>query len=148
MRYKNFDFSVMLTYGIGGKVLDVSYQGLMHAGEIGEALHVDMLNRWTADNTDTDVPVLNADQNANGTSTRFLMDASYLSFRNISIGYQLPVSLAKKAKMNDVRIFASVDNLYTFTKLKGLDPQQALSGVTDNVYTPLRTISMGLSLKF
>jgi TonB-linked SusC/RagA family outer membrane protein len=141
------DISLLTTFRIGGDMLDGSYQGLM-GGELGDAMHVDMLDRWTADNTDTDVPLLIFDVDANGTSTRFLTPMDYLSFRNVTIGYTFPNSLTSRIGIGSARVFANVTNLYSFTARQGMDPQQSFGGTTDNSYTPLRTTSFGINVNF
>ena len=65
LKYKGIDFNIVVSYGMGGVVLDQSYQRLMHGGEWGDNWHTDILDRWTPTNTDTDVPIINGDQNAN-----------------------------------------------------------------------------------
>ncbi len=149
--YKGFDFSVLLTYALGGYTYDSSYASLMGGGgDFGNHWHKDILKRWTPDNTNTDVPILHGglSKEANSMSDRFLTDASYLNIKNINLGYTLPEHVVEKVKLSSVRIFTSVDNLWLFSKRKGMDPQQSLSGVLDNVYTPLRTVSFGVNVKF
>lgn len=141
------DISILTTFRIGGDMLDGSYQGLM-GGELGDAMHVDMLDRWTPDNTDTEVPLLIFDVDANGTSTRFLTPMDYFSFRNLTVGYTFPNSLTSRIGIGSARVFANVTNLYSFTARQGMDPQQSFGGTTDNSYTPLRTTSFGINVNF
>ncbi|MFO7997431.1 MAG: TonB-dependent receptor [Bacteroidales bacterium] len=148
MRFWNFDFSFMLTYGVGGQVLDGVYQQLMHNGEYGDHWHRDILDSWTPDNTDTDNPILLGDQNANGTSDRFLFDRDYLSIRSVSLGYTLPGAFLQNVGMSSARLFVTGTNLYTFTSLQGMDPMQSFSGMQGHNYTPLRTIAFGVSMNF
>ncbi len=144
----NFDVSFLLTFGIGGKTYDGSYVRLMHGGTAGDHFHKDILNRWNEDNTDTDVPILDLDQNANARSTRFLFDSDYLSIRSLTIGYSVPQTALGTIGITRARVFATATNLYTFTTHKGMDPQQALSGITGDQYTPLRTIAFGVNMNF
>src|SRR5690606_32893714 len=58
-------------------------------------------------------------------STHFLQDASYLRLKTLTLGYTLPEGMANKLKLNSLRVFASVDNLATFTKYDGYDPEQS-----------------------
>ncbi|MCA1757108.1 MAG: TonB-dependent receptor [Bacteroidales bacterium] len=141
------DISLLTTFRIGGQMLDGSYQGLM-GGELGDNMHIDMLNRWTPTNTDTDVPLLIFDVDANATSSRFLTPMDFFSFRNLSIGYTFPENLSERIGISDARFFVNVTNLHTFSARKGMDPQQSFGGTTDNSYTPLRTTSFGLNLNF
>ena len=108
-----------------------------------------MLNRWTPENTDTDIPKLNIySDNGNGRSTRFLYDASYARLRNVTIGYSLPPSIISQLKISQLRVFFSGDNLLTFYKQEGLDPEVNFSGTTDNRYPQLKTYSLGVNLSF
>jgi TonB-linked SusC/RagA family outer membrane protein len=149
-RYKGFDLNVLVTFRKGGKVLDGSYQNLMQSGaDAGTNFHKDVLNRWTPDNKDTDVPKLNIlDQDGNGTSTRFLLDGDYISIKNVSLGYNFPKHLISRWGFSNLRVFVIGDNLKVFNKLKGLDTNQSYNGETGNDYTPLRTVSFGLEVKF
>jgi TonB-linked SusC/RagA family outer membrane protein len=148
-KFGDFDAAVTLTYTIGGKVLDYSYMGLMHGGDkYGNNLHKDILDRWTEENQNTDIPVMDHDQNANGLSSRFLFDGDYLKVKNVTIGYTMPTTILERFNVKQARIYASGANLLTLTSLKGLDPSQSFSGINNNEYTPLRTITLGVNLKF
>jgi len=141
------DISLLTTFRIGGDMLDGSYQSLM-GGELGDNMHIDMLDRWTPENTDTDVPVLLFDVDANGTSTRFLTPMDFFSFRNVTVGFNFPDNLTRRIGVSNARIFATITNLHTFTARKGMDPQQSFGGTTGYDYTPLRTTSFGINLNF
>lgn len=146
-RYGNFDLSFLITFGIGGQIYDGSYAGLM-GQTLGTSFHKDMLNRWTPQNTGSDIPVLRTNNQANSVSDRFLTSSDYLSFRNLTLGYTLPKSIATKLHITDAKIIGTVTNLHSFTARKGLDPQQSFDGTSDNSYTPLRTSSIGLIMNF
>ncbi|MFC2273569.1 MAG: hypothetical protein ACFNLX_03665, partial [Capnocytophaga granulosa] len=82
-------------------------------------------------------------------SDRFLIDASYLSLRNISVGYSLPEDVCQKLYLNKLRYYITAENVYLWSKRKGLDPRSSLAGVNSSaVYSPIRTVSMGLTLNF
>ena len=152
-RAYGFDLSVNFTYQIGGKTLDYTYQQFMSnptSSNTGYNWHVDVLNAWTPENRETDVPRWNLDDTyAAATSTRFLTDASYLNIQNINFGYTLPARLTKKAQINSVRLYLSCENVGYISKRQGFDPRQSYSGGSDATnYSPMRTISGGLSLQF
>lgn len=89
------------------------------------------------------------DTYAAATTTRFLTDASYLNIQNLNFGYTLPARLTKKAQINNVRLYLSAENLGYISKRQGFDPRQSFSGgSTATRYSPMRTISGGLSLQF
>lgn len=147
LRYGDLDLSFLVTFRYGGYIYDGSYAGLM-GQTLGTNVHVDMLNRWTPTNTDTDVPRLFQYTNGNATSDRFIVPSDYISFRNLSVGYNLPRNFASRLSISDARLSFSVTNLHLFSYRKGLDPQQSFDGTTDNAYTPLRTSSVALTLNF
>jgi TonB-linked SusC/RagA family outer membrane protein len=76
---------------------------------------------------------------------QFLYDASFLKLKTLQIGYTLPQKWTSQAKMNDLRIFLSGENLLTFTKYPGLDPELG-SGVA--LYPIARLLSVGINLSF
>lgn len=148
-----FDLSANFQYSIGGKAMDFIYQGMMaspSAGNTGKMMHKDLLSAWSEENTSSNIPRLQyGDIYTSNTSDRFLTDASYLAFKNVSLGYTLPRSLTDKLKITSLRIYVSCDNVAYWTKRKGFDPRSSLTGETDEyAFSPMRTISAGLSLKF
>lgn len=143
-----FDFSTQFSYRIGGIVNDGEYAGLMGSGTAGSNWHKDILNRWTPTNKETNVPRLQ--ENAQGliqTSDRFLIDGSFLSLRNITLGYTVPEKYLKSFHIKGLRAYVVADNVALWSKRKGFDPRVALSGdQTSAVNSAIRTISFGLSL--
>jgi hypothetical protein len=153
LSFYGFDFSVNFAYSIGGKVYDSDYQAAMTSptsSSLGFSFHKDILNAWTTENTNTDVPRLCfEDQYTAAASNRFLTDASYLSLQNINLGYTLPKNITRKASLSKVRIFVAADNIWLWSKRKGLDPRQSFNGTTTtSAYAPIRTISGGFNIEF
>ena len=147
--YKGFDLSVDFAYQIGGKVYDSGYAGAMSNGK-GQALHEDLFNAWTTENSGSNIPRFEYNYtNMNVTCDRFLTSASYLSLQNINIGYTLPAKLCSKLGLANVRVYATGDNLWVWSKRQGLDPRQSISGGSSNeYYSPIRSISGGISITF
>src|SRR5690554_2770888 len=147
-----FDFSVQLAYQLGGSVYDSGYARLMHSGmssSAGTNWHKDIYNAWTTDNRNTDVPRLNAnDRYANSTSTRFIESSNYLSLNNITLGYTLPQSLIGDFNISRLRVYVTADNVALLSARQGLDPRQSFTTATTALYTPIRTVSGGLTLVF
>jgi TonB-linked SusC/RagA family outer membrane protein len=148
-----FDLSVDFAYQLGGRIVDDTYQVLMHSGyssDAGRNWHADILNAWTPENTKTDVPRINAqDMYGNATSSRFITSSNYLSLQNITLGYSLPDKWFKKYKIEKLRIFAVADNVALFTARQGLDPRQGYSvAYSGSLYTPIRSVSAGLNITF
>lgn len=149
--YKGFDFNLLITYGIGGEVLDNAYAGLMHAGNYGRAWHPDILNAWRQPGDITDVPRL---ENGNvelvaTQSDRFITDASYWAIRNASIGYNFSPAMLNKVGLSSLRVSVTGENLFLKSERDGLDPQYNLAGTAPgDDFVPGRIISLGLNVSF
>ena len=146
--WKGLDFSIATNYQLGGKIYDAMYAGLMHAGEAGANWHRDALNAWSETNKNSNIPVLDGDQNANTFSDRFLTDASFFNIRNITLGYTFPKNWLKAAAIENARIYFAADNVALFSKRKGMDPRQYIQGQSQANYSAIRSMSVGLSLTF
>jgi hypothetical protein len=133
---------------------------MMHAGDkMGHIWSVDILNAWTPENTETDVPRLCAsDSYDQQTSSRWLVSSNYLSISNVTVGYTLPQKWAKKMGIANARVFFQGDNLALFSARQGYDPRQiqnslsygvGISTTSGNfVYSLARTLSGGISIAF
>ncbi|QEK52332.1 TonB-dependent receptor [Pedobacter aquae] len=146
--YKNLQLSVLINYQIGGKFYDGQYAGLMAINTYGKSLHTDALNAWTETNTNSPFPRLDVSSSTFFTaqSSRWLIDASYLSISNVNLSYTLPKKYISKLDLSNVRVFASGENLALFAKRKGLNPTEAFTGVNSTTYVPSRTVVFGLSV--
>lgn len=153
LSYKGIDLAVDFTYQIGGQVYDSDYASLMSsptASSKGTNFHADLLNAWTSENTSSSIPRFQYGDNYTASSSdRFLTSASYLSIRNINLGYTLPSSITRKMQIDRIRVYVTADNVWYWSKRQGLDPRQSISGsVTNSYYAPMRTISGGITLTF
>lgn len=148
--YKNLSLSVLVNYQIGGKFYDSNYQGLMSTSSFGAALHKDLLGAWTQTNTTSSIPRADYGNSANinATSTRWLIDASYLAIRNINLSYNLPKNWLSKIDVTNARLFVTAENLHLFSKRKGLNPSESFDGTNSNVYPQARILSVGLNASF
>ena len=149
VKWNGFDFSMDFTYQIGGYVYDGTYATLM-GNSRGTAIHVDMLNAWTKNNVNSNIPRWQFnDDRMNAQSDRWLTSASYLSLQNITLGYTLPRSLTSKIDVQKIRIYGVADNIWVWSKRQGLDPRQDITGSVSNAYySSVRTISGGISVTF
>lgn len=147
--WKGLDFSISANYQLGGKIYDSMYSSLMHAGSsAGQNWHRDILNAWSETNKNSNIPVLDGDQNANTFSDRFLIGADYFNIRNITLGYTFPKNWLRAAAIENARLYLAADNVAIFSKRKGMDPRQYISGQSQANYSAIRTLSVGLSLTF
>jgi TonB-linked SusC/RagA family outer membrane protein len=145
--YRGIDLSVLTTYSIGGKIYDGLYNGAMNTMYNGDTWHKNQLRRWQKPGDVTDVPRVMQNP-AYATNDHSLIDASYFSIKNITLGYTLPQKLLKKTDIGSLRVFGTLDNFKLFSHLDGMDPQFNFTGSTDYVYSPSKTISIGLDIHF
>ena len=148
-----FDFSINCSYQIGGKQYDSTYASFMASptsSNAGYNFHKDLLNSWSADNVNSNIPRMQWDDiNSVSSSTRFLTDASYFNIENINLGYTFPAKWTRKALINSMRLYVSCENVFYWSKRKGFDPRQSYSGSSNATrYSPMRTFSGGISLTF
>ncbi len=141
------DFSFLTTFSVGGYVWDSVYGSSMEATYTGDTWNRNILNRWQKPGDVTDVPIL-VIGSSNIAADRWLIDASYFAIKSIQLGYTLPTRWTQKAGIKSLRVFALGDNLFLFTKLKGLNPQYNVTGGTSWAYTPTRAISLGIDINF
>ncbi|HHT33776.1 MAG TPA: TonB-dependent receptor [Bacteroidales bacterium] len=147
--YKNFDLSIMTTYSFGGKILDGVYYGMLYNQYVGETAHVDRLKSWRKPGDIVSIPRIDVGNAFEVSRTADeLINASYFAIKNITLGYSLPAKMTRSLNAQNLRVTLTADNLHIFTALRGLDPQYNFSGGTGYTYTPARTISVGLDLRF
>ena len=163
LSYKGFDLSAQFSYSLGGKMYDGVYQSLMHNGRsAGNAMHRDLLNAWSPENTGSDIPRLSAaaaDDPGVGSQAsidRFLTSSNYLSLNNLTLGYTFPKAWMNRLKISNLRIYVAGENLFLLTARQGMDPRFNYgtgsmtygSGQASSSYAGSRTITAGVSLKF
>ncbi|SCY91000.1 TonB-linked outer membrane protein, SusC/RagA family [Flavobacterium anhuiense] len=162
LRYKNFNFSVSLTGSQGNKIynftrhyIDGIYPGF--GDRFGNVSTQAMQAFEPGVNENTDVPRITLnDPNGNGRiSNRFVEDGSYLRIQNVSLSYDLTNKIFDNSIISKVRLYANVQNLYTFTKYTGFDPALGnldqnitLSGIDLGRYPVPRITSIGVNLEF
>ena len=145
--YKGIDFSILTTYSIGGEMLDGVYGSMMNVGYKGYVWHKNALRRWQQPGDITDIPKIMWDQQLRVTD-KDLINASYFAIKNITLGYTFPKDWLTKIKMDNIRVYATANNLTLFSHLKGMDPQYNFTGTVGYTYTPSRTYSIGIDIKF
>lgn len=151
--WKGLDFGVNFTYSLGGKVYDNNYALLMgtpYGSSTGFGFHKDLLDAWTETNTSSSTPrLIYGDEYANGASDRWLTDGSYLRLQSITLGYTLPKKLTTRLGVSKLRFYATADNVFLWSKRKGLDPSTSSVGSPSGQgYSSVRAISGGVTLQF
>ena len=112
-------------------------------------MSTDILNAWTPTNTNTNVPSFNASNFDLGTdfSDKWLKDASYVRLKNVSFGYNFSKKMLEKSFLTSLKLFVQAENLYTWTKWRGFDPDFGTTANVGSFPTP-RTVSFGVNVEF
>lgn len=132
--WKNLSLSVFL-YGVFGA--DVLYNGYTYSPRV-------KAKRWTPDNPTNDFPSLNSIRQYY-LSDYFIQDGSFLRVQNVNLSYEIPVG---KKWLSSVRVYGNVDNLFTFTRFDGYDPEVGLDGIYWGGYPKFRKFTFGIDLQF
>jgi hypothetical protein len=147
--YKNFDF-IAYSYASIGNDLIRNYERT--EAKLNKLNYV--LDRWTGEGSSNTVPRVTAGASTNNVfSSYFVEDASFLRIQNLQLGYSFNKKYLEKAGITKLRIYTSVNNVYTFTKYKGFDPtakgSDPISGGIDYGFYPTPKIYMlGLNVNF
>ena len=147
--YKGLDFATSLYASIGNDAARSYERFLTYSNK--SRLYLD---RWTGEGTSNTTP--RASTNASNNylfSDFFVEDASFLRIQNVQLGYSIPASTLEKIKMDKVRIYVAANNLYTFTKYSGYNPDvsnanPSAAGVDLGQYPQTRTYTLGINVSF
>ncbi|MFH0756850.1 MAG: SusC/RagA family TonB-linked outer membrane protein, partial [Bacteroidota bacterium] len=148
----NFDMNIFIQASQGGDMINYTRMelGIMNGRSNATT---DVLDRWTPTNTNTDIPKANLERGY-VFSDRWVEDASYIRLKNISLGYNFSESILRRIKFRSVRIYVSAQNILTFTKYKGVDPEIAYNSSNTNLgldyagYPNVKSVTFGLNLGF
>ncbi|PWJ40798.1 SusC/RagA family TonB-linked outer membrane protein [Sediminitomix flava] len=145
--YKGFELAVFFQGSEGNKIFNGMKTHLIRFDATNK--HRELLNSWTPENTNTDIPRLSGNDvnNTFRTSDRYVEDGSYLRLKNLTFAYNLPSSLLSKAKLQSAKLYFSAQNLWTMTDYTGADPENGISGLDIGTYPVARTFTFGLKLK-
>lgn len=152
--YKSFDLNIQL-YGSQGQKIYVTGWGIEPFRQ-GSVPTTNWLNAWTPQNHSTTMPkIYDADNYPaiqNYPSTYFLKNASFMRIKNLEVGYTLPLSLFNKIGMKSLRVYFDADNLVTFSKFPGLDPERVNTSSNTGAryvnYPQNRIYTFGAMVKF
>jgi TonB-linked SusC/RagA family outer membrane protein len=154
--YKGFDLSIFLYSSYGAKIFNYSRRQTEGMRNLYNNQLTTVLDRYTAENPNATMPRYNQwHENNIRISNRYVEDGSYLRIQNVSLGYNLPKNLAGKIKATGLRVYVSAQNLKTFTKYSGYDPElgainnKATFMNIDNGHYPIpRTYTVGVNIEF
>jgi len=145
--WKGIDLSVFFQGVSGADVFDATYRQDIASGNYPTW----MLSRWTGEGTSNRVPILKQGDSKNWVcSDIYIQDGSYLRLKNITLGYTLPRHLTNKIHISRLRVYARAENLFTWTKYWGFDPEigsgSTSLGVDYGVYPQARTFTLGVNV--
>ncbi|WP_133271907.1 SusC/RagA family TonB-linked outer membrane protein [Hymenobacter radiodurans] len=150
--FKGVELGIFMQYSAGNYIYN-GYRSAMLSNSFQNNI-VEIKDRWTTPGQETDIQKLVLrDVVSTQASTRWLEKGDFLRLRQVSLGYNLPASVAQRLGLNNVRIYSLVQNLYTFTKYSGLDPE-VNSNITSNIaygtdgrsVPPTRSFTFGINL--
>lgn len=155
LNWKNFDFMAMFQWSYGNKILNYNRFFYEHGGERSTGFSSGQLDRWQKPGDITDIPrMAHINYNTSYRPDRYVEDGSYLRLKNVSLGYTIPTAMASKLGMTRLRVYVSSQNLLTFTKYSGLDPESSVdssvtvSGVDLAVMPQPRVFMGGVNITF
>ncbi|HSB91524.1 MAG TPA: TonB-dependent receptor, partial [Flavitalea sp.] len=162
LEYSNFDFSAFFQGAYGNKLylqVNQDIEGFYRAFNLTQRVYDE---RWTGEGTSNKMPRVSwlGSTNNKTPSSRFLEDGSYLRLKNVQLGYNLPLKVGNK--MSKLRIYVTAQNLVTFTKYSGLDPEMHTSdninaetykgdlaaGIDWGTYPSARSFIVGVNFNF
>ena len=153
LSFKGFDFAVNGAGAFGQQIMR-SYRSFSDAPY--QNYDTSILNRWIGEGTGNQAHISSTgSENVNWVSTRYMEDADYFKIKTVTLGYDFK-NLWKSCPFQQLRLYVQAQNLYTFTKYTGLDPEVGnnaggngwASGIDLGLYPPSRTYLVGASIKF
>lgn len=139
-RYKAFDLSVFFQFSYGNEVFNANRVLFENGRTIlnNTNQYASLANRWSEDNPTSNIPVLNG-IGGNFYSSRTVEDGSYLRLKTITLGYNFDKKILRKVGVQSLRLYAAGQNLYTWTKYSGLNPD--VSTRSSSALTPAFDLS-------
>jgi TonB-dependent starch-binding outer membrane protein SusC len=150
--FKGFDLNIFLQGAFGQQV----FYGVRRNDLSMANYDTEMLKRWLGEGSTNDYPwvtLTDANGNFSKPSDFFVKDASYARVKNVQFGYTFPIRISKLWEIKSIRLYIAAQNLYTFTKYKGFDPEIGARGTLDvgidrGVYPQSRTLMAGANINF
>ena len=150
--YKGLDLTVFGSGSYGNQIYNcINRPDYAAANRLKEVFYE---NRWTVDNPTGTVPRAGAaDMDKYATSSAMVYDGSYFKIKQIQLGYTLPKNLIKKVALSNVRVYASLDDFFTFSKYPGFDPEASANatsgmGIDKGSYPTSKKVVLGLNVEF
>ncbi len=152
--YGSFDLSIFFQFSYGANILNANR--LVFEGNSGRTMQnqfATVLNRWSPTNQNNQMFITKGGGDK-VYSSRVVEDGSYIRLKTVQLGYNLPVNMLKKVGISTARFYASAQNIITWTKYTGFDPEVSAynsaltSGFDYSVYPRAKTVTIGLNVTF
>ncbi|MBR4809540.1 MAG: TonB-dependent receptor [Bacteroidales bacterium] len=168
LSWKGFSLSATGSFVLGNKIYNRTRWGIMDTDGAQQQFNQQSLNnglgwiRWKEGDPDgTNIKathpqaIKGGNSGAHNYSSRYLEDGSFFRLRNVTLSYSLPSNILEKVKMGGARVYVSADNLWTYTRFSGMDPEvnlvmdtYSLPGTYSDNYPVPMSVVMGIELKF
>ena len=151
--FRGFDLNVFLQWSYGNDIYNANKLMLESGYKYNTNQYASYANRWSPENQNSNIPAAKG-SSLKTYSTRIVEDGSYLRLKTVSLGYTLPVSLTQKWGISLFRIYASAQNIYTWTGYSGYDPEVSIRrtaltpGFDYSAYPKAMTITLGTNINF
>ena len=150
--WKGLSLSILLTSSVGNDIYNASRIEMIGMYN-GSNQIKDAVRRWRIPGQVTDIPKAGELDNLKA-STRWVEDGSYLKIKNITLAYDIRHPALKKANISSIRPYVTLDNMVTFTKYSGYDPEMSQwssatnMGIDWGTYPCVKTVLFGVNIEF
>ena len=168
LSWKGFTLSANTSFILGNKIYNRTRWGIMDTDGAQQQFNQQSLNnglgwiRWKEGDPDgTNIyathpqAIKGGNNGAHNYSSRYLEDGSFFRLRNVTLAYELPHNLINKIKMGGARVYVSADNLWTYSRFSGMDPEvnlekttYSLAGMYSDNYPVPMSVVLGVDLTF
>lgn len=161
LSFKGLELNIFLQSIMGHDIFNIQRAIMMgSSGDVKTPTHGDIRDRWTPDNEDTEVPAFSSTNFQAPEDSRFVEDGSFIRVKNIRLGYRVPTDLIGDKIFKSLTLYASGQNLFTFTDYKGYDPEVSGAdvgggrtsnvdlGIDNGTYPNPKVITLGVNAIF
>ncbi len=144
LNFKGIELSAQFTYMYGHKIYNNDRQNVENPAYVISNVSVDLLHEWQNPGDITNIPSPFSDFQAG--TTHFVEDGKFLRLRNVTLSYDIPAATLSKIKLSSFRFFIQGQNLHTWSKFQGYDPEVSTGSLGGSQYPLLKTITFGVNI--
>ncbi|MFC6997269.1 SusC/RagA family TonB-linked outer membrane protein [Rufibacter roseus] len=152
--YKGFDLHLFFQWSYGNDIINANRVYLESGWRYGMNQFATFADRWTPENSESNIPRANGQTGITSYSSRFVEDGSFLRFKTTQLTYTIPRHLTERIKINTLKVYVAAQNLYTWTNYTGYDPEVSVRpgaltpGFDYSAYPRARTTTLGVNVTF